>query len=86
MFFSEKSVLPGKERSLSPFDARVERLLIGDRAERGVSADHLVLPLLASLVHLRRLRSVAVEVSGVYMEGCTWRGVPGVYIDPSSYY
>ena len=61
---------------MRPFYARVERSIIGDGLVKGVSRDHLVLPLLASEVHYRRMRSGRV---GVHVEGCTRRVYRGVH-------
>ena len=77
--------MPGTERSLGLNDGRVERSIIGDRVVTGRSREHLVLPLSLRNVHIRHAagavasdRCVACTgwVQGVYIEGCTYRGVP----------
>ena len=83
--------MPGTERSLRPFNALVERLLIGDRVEKGRSQDHLILPLTAlkrtctALLQPRReawWRVAWVRAGGVQVEGCTGGVLQPVY----SYY
>ena len=83
--------MPGTERSLALNEHAVERSDSGDRAERDVSQEHLVLPLRALNVHIRQCSGACTgyvggaRAGGVYL-GCTWRGVPGVYIArPRSY-
>ena len=72
--------MPGTERSLGPFDARVERSLIGDRLVKGRLRDHLVLPLRGLNVHIRAVQGGAdfdMCSAGGVPGVCTWRGVHG---------
>ena len=87
-YFTLKSafhVLPGTERSLALNERGVERSDSGDRVKRGVSTDHLVLPLLPLNVHMPRCRerrtACSRAVPGWCTGGCTGGvhtgGVPG---------
>ena len=76
--------MPGIERSLGLIRRVVERSLSRDRVVKGVSADHLVLPLLASNVHIVNDRAdgeMALCSARVGARtGCTRRGVYRVYV------
>ena len=77
--------MPGKERLLASFEARVETSVIGGRAVRGRLRDRLVLPLGALNVHIAHVDRVVPGGHEVYrvsvQGGCTRRGVlGGVYI------